>query len=71
MLPHLKHFSVTFMHISDSGLMDGFQALDCYAFSEQNAIKRMSKKFKKLHHVKASLIEDSYFSTWLTDCEVI
>lgn len=71
MLPHLIHFSVTFSHFSATGQMDGFYAFDCYAFNEQNAIKHMSKKFKKLHHVKAFSVEDSYFSTWLTDCEVI
>lgn len=71
MLPRLIHYSVTFTHISDSGIMDGFQAFDVHSFSESNAINRCLKKFTKLRLKNLGKQYRDYINTWSIDCEVI
>ena len=71
MFARLVHFSVSFIHFDKAGIMDGFHAFDCYSFSEKRAIKRCTKKFKKLHAIEFISVPERYYNSWQITCEVI
>lgn len=71
MFPRLKHYSVTFMHVDKAGQMDGFRAYDIYAFSEDNATIRCTKKFVKEYQKSYGKTYFPFLPAWHIDCEVI